>query len=543
MPLPVAVILAIGAITKNRQVIDPRHKTILFADRIPQWHDQRIIHRDFALALQADQMMMQLRLQHLELADAPSKIRLAENPLIAETFECPVNRRAVDHQVRFQTFAHIIGGKMLTRPEDSQDRPALRGGSQTVFVQYLPGSCTCIIHHPADFLHLPVVPQGVALSRLPATIRIWDSWADGTRKSRPERHQYMTETTASHRTFTRRTVSLALTGGIAARFLGRSPVVAQATPVDHSTGSLGWNDELDQANGNLNVATTVAPISSIVRNIGGKAINLRGIVPDGTNSHTFEPAPSDAVTLSRANIVIVNGLSLETPTIDLAKANLQDGAEIFTLGDKTITEDEYKYDFSFPEEGGKPNPHLWMNVPYAMNYARLAQAELARLDPSSSSLYERNLTTYLTLLEQLDAGIAEAVQTIPEENRKLLTYHDSWAYFADHYGMTVIGAIQPSDFSEPSPRDVANLIDQIRDAQVPAIFGSEVFPSPVLEQIAKESGATYIDELRDDEPPGAPGDPDHTYVGMMLKDMDLMIPALGGNVDALAGILPYDTWI
>jgi ABC-type Zn uptake system ZnuABC Zn-binding protein ZnuA len=136
-----------------------------------------------------------------------------------------------------------------------------------------------------------------------------------------------------------------------------------------------------------------------------------------------------------------------------------------------------------------------------------------------------------------------SVQTIPEKNRKLLTYHDSFAYFARHYGMTVIGAVQPSDFSEPSPKEVAKLIDQIKQEGVPAVFGSEVFPSDVLKQIAKESGATYIDKMRDDEPPGDPGDPRHTYVGMMLKDMELMIPALGGNIDALAGVEPYDTYL
>ena len=114
--------------------------------------------------------------------------------------------------------------------------------------------------------------------------------------------------------------------------------------------------------------------------------------------------------------------------------------------------------------------------------------------------------------------------------------HDSYAYFARRYGMTVIGAVQPSDFSEPSPRDVAELIDQIREEDVPAVFGSEVFPSDVLEQIADETGAVYVDQLRDDDPPGEPGDPEHTYVGMMLRNMELMIPALGGNIDALAGI-------
>ena len=134
-------------------------------------------------------------------------------------------------------------------------------------------------------------------------------------------------------------------------------------------------------------------------------------------------------------------------------------------------------------------------------------------------------------------------QTIPDANRKLVTYHDSYAYFARHYGMTVVGAIQPSDFSEPSARDVAQLIEQIRDEDVPAIFGSEVFPSDVLEQVADETDAVYIDQLRDDDPPGQPNAPEHTYVGMTLRNMELMIPALGGNVDALTGILPYDTYV
>ena len=120
---------------------------------------------------------------------------------------------------------------------------------------------------------------------------------------------------------------------------------------------------------------------------------------------------------------------------------------------------------------------------------------------------------------------------MPAENRKLLTYHDSWAYWAREYGFEVIGAVQASDFSDPSPQDVARLIDQIRDEQVPAVFGSEVFPSPVLEQIARESGATFVDALRDDEPPGAQNAPEHTYLGMLKQDMQIMIAALGGDAD------------
>ena len=340
----------------------------------------------------------------------------------------------------------------------------------------------------------------------------------------------------------RRTV-LAGAGAMAATgVLSRQLVSAQESTPSAPTSSLGWSDELGD-NGLFNVATTVAPISSIVRNVAGTKINLRGIVPDGVNSHTFEPAPSDAIILSAADILIMNGLFLEQPTLELAEATMADGTEILKLADLTITEDEWAFDFSFPEEDGHPNPHLWINVPYALNYAVVAEAKLAELLPEHADYLAENLVRYSEVLNRLDAAIMEAVQTIPEQNRKLLTYHDSYAYFAKHYGMTVIGAVQPSDFSEPSASDVAALIDQIRDEQIPAVFGSEVFPSDVLEQIANEAGATYVDELRDDDPPGEPGAPEHTYIGMMLKNMSLMIPALGGSIDALAGIDPYDTYL
>ena len=328
---------------------------------------------------------------------------------------------------------------------------------------------------------------------------------------------------------------------VAGGWLGRRSFVhaQEATP---PASSLGWSDELG-SNDLLDVATTVAPISSIIRNVAGDRVNVRGVVPDGVNSHTFEPAPSDAVILSEADILIMNGLYLEEPTLELAEATMADGTEILKLADLTITEEEWAFDFSFPEDGGHPNPHLWINVPYALNYAVLAQAKLAELVPDQADYFAENLARYTDVLNRLDAAIMDGVQTIPEQNRKLLTYHDSYAYFARRYGMTVIGAAQPSDFSEPSASEVAGLIDQIREEQIPAVFGSEVFPSDVLEQIASETGATYVDELRDDDPPGEPGSPEHTYVGMMLKNMSLMIPALGGTIEAFEGIEPYDTWL
>ena len=104
--------------------------------------------------------------------------------------------------------------------------------------------------------------------------------------------------------------------------------------------------------------------------------------------------------------------------------------------------------------------------------------------------------------------------------------------------MTVIGAIQPSDFAEPSAQDVTGLITQIKQEKVPAIFGSEVFPSPVLEQIARETGAAYVADLRDDDLPGRPGDRNHSYVGLMVENLRIMAEALGGDPTRIAS---FDT--
>jgi ABC-type Zn uptake system ZnuABC Zn-binding protein ZnuA len=288
--------------------------------------------------------------------------------------------------------------------------------------------------------------------------------------------------------------------------------------------------------GRLQIVTTVAPLTSLAENIAGTAADVTGIVPEGTNSHTFEPAPSDAKALARADVIFVNGLRLEQPTLQLAESNKKAGADIVSLGDMTVTRDEWKFDFSFPESKGDPNPHLWPNVPFALRFAEIMHEKIVALDPQNRPAYDANFAELKRRLEALDAAMREAVQTVPAGSRKLLTYHDSWAYWADTYGFTVIGAVQPSDFSEPSSRDIANLIEQIKAEKVPAIFGSEVFPSDALETIASESGAEYVDDLRDDDLPGKPGDGRHTYIGLMVTNMEIMLPALGGNADALASV-------
>jgi len=287
----------------------------------------------------------------------------------------------------------------------------------------------------------------------------------------------------------------------------------------------------------LRVVTTVAPITDMVRRVGGEALHVHGLVPAGVNSHTFQPAPGDVHYLARADLVVLNGLDLEVPIEKLVHSSGKPGGTVLKLGDKTISQAEWVFDFSFPRTKGHPNPHLWLNVDYAMRYVSLIRDQVSALDRDNQAVYQRQAADYLGQLAHLDHCIAAAMRTLAAPQRKLLTYHDSWPYFARRYGLTVVGAVQLANFAEPAPRAVARLIDQLRREKVPAVFGSEVFPSKVLQKIATEAGVRYVTTLRDDVLPGQPGEADHSYIGMMRHNVTTMLDALGGTPVVLSACL------
>ena len=288
-----------------------------------------------------------------------------------------------------------------------------------------------------------------------------------------------------------------------------------------------------RTSGRLNIVTTVSPLTSIVANVAGPAASVTGLVPEGQNSHTFEPPPSAAKVLADADVVFLNGLKLEDPTRALAA---KAGARSVELGTLALPESEQIYDFSFPKEAGKPNPHLWTSPPMVRRYAEIVRDVLADIDPANAAGYRQNAAAYVGRVDALDQALRTASASLPPERRRLLTYHDAYAYFAREYGWTVIGAIQVSDFEDPTPREVAALIDQVKAEKVPAIFGSEVFPSPVLERIGREAGVRYVDELRDDDLPGEPGSANHTLLALLQLDYVTIVRSLGGDASALEAV-------
>jgi ABC-type Zn uptake system ZnuABC Zn-binding protein ZnuA len=366
---------------------------------------------------------------------------------------------------------------------------------------------------------------------------------------------------------------------------------ATATPEPDATDAVDEPDEPDEPEAPaLVVMSTVAPIADVVAQVGGDRVEVRSLVPPGVDAHTYEPRPSDAAALQEVDAFIGVGYDLNPGAVQLAEANLADGAPLLLLAedaldaDDLIAGDDDAHGHSHGDDADddahghshgddadddahghshgdddahsgddaddrtastahgadghthERNPHIWTSVRLVADTVDHVADLLADLDPEGEGTYTANADAFLARLDALDAAIAEATATIPEDDRTMVVYHDAWGYFAADHGLAVVAAVQPSDFSEPSAADVRAIIDQIRDEGVPAIFGSEVFPNQVTEVIAAETGADYVGTLADDVLPGDPGDPEHSYEGLMLGNARTIVEALGGDARALDAI-------
>lgn len=283
------------------------------------------------------------------------------------------------------------------------------------------------------------------------------------------------------------------------------------------------------------VVSTVEPLVDLLRRVAGDRADVRGLIPPGQNGHTYQPRPSDARTLSGADLFIDNGLGLNQTVTDFAMENLPEDADITFLGDN-ISQSVLIGTPGSCHQGhchGPVNAHLWPDPKYAASYVDSMAGMLSNADPKGAETYAKNAADLIAQINRLHDAITGATATVPEANRKLVVYHDAWAYFARRYGYQMIGALQVANFAEPSAGEVRAMIDQIRAESVPAFFGSEVFPSDVLRAVEEEAKARYVPDLADDRLPGKQGEPIHSYVGMMLTNAKLIVANLGGDIAAL----------
>ena len=287
----------------------------------------------------------------------------------------------------------------------------------------------------------------------------------------------------------------------------------------------------------LQVVASFSLLGDLVKNVGGDAVAVTTLVGPGVDAHTFDPAPADLVTLESADVVFEIGLGFE-PWLDgfFESTEPQGVRVVVTEGieprradeEHEGDEDEGEEHEGEEHEHGEFDPHVWHDVANAMVIVGNIRDALMAADPANAATYEANAETTLADLEALDAWVREQVNTVPEDRRKLVTSHDTFGYFADAYGFTVLGTALGSlstEAGDPSAREIATLVTEIEDAGVPAIFAENVSNPDLMASIAQEAGVVLAPPLYSDAL-GAPGTAGETYEGMIRANVARIVDAL-----------------
>jgi ABC-type Zn uptake system ZnuABC Zn-binding protein ZnuA len=275
------------------------------------------------------------------------------------------------------------------------------------------------------------------------------------------------------------------------------------------------------AGGRTSVVATTTVLADLAAQVAGPDATVDALAPAGASIEDFAPKPEDAKRIANARVILVNGLALDRWVEPLLR-NASKDARIVTLSDDLprlgVGES------ANPDINAHGNPHYWFDVKYAKVYVERIRDALVATDASHSAGYQSRATVYLAELDRLDAEIKTNVTQIPPARRKLVTSHDAFPYYAAAYGLSVVGFTQPEEGKEPSPAELAALVELVKMEQVPAIF-SEAQVSPRLaETLAREAGVkTIVTDLPTDSVGAPPAD---SYVGMMRVVTDKIVQAL-----------------
>ena len=275
-----------------------------------------------------------------------------------------------------------------------------------------------------------------------------------------------------------------------------------------------------RAGGPITVVASTGILADLVRQIGGERVDARSLLPANADPHDFEPAPNDLVAVEDADLIVRHGLGLDTWLDRLLESAGGDAPVIVaTDGVLTITSDEEGF-----VEG---DPHVWFDPTRVATMVGTLTAALGKLDPEGAASYQSRSTIYQDDIGALDRAIKAAIETIPVERRKLVTSHDALGYYADHFGLTIVGTVIPSleTTTEPSARDTADLIDLIKREGVPAIFAENTASPRLVDELAKQAGVKVVDDLYSDNL-GKAGSGADTYLAMMRTDTILIVEAL-----------------
>ena len=263
------------------------------------------------------------------------------------------------------------------------------------------------------------------------------------------------------------------------------------------------------------VLTTTTILADVARNVAGDRLTVGSLLPAGTDPHSYQPVPQDATMVERTKVLVVHGADFEgflQPLLNTA--GREENVIEASKGARLLSD----------EEGN--DPHLWLDPNNVIVYVDNIREGLTQFDPDGADVYEANASAYIDHLTELDAWINGQIAQIEPKRRVLVTNHDAFGYFAEHYGFIVVGAVIPgySSDSAPSAQQMAELIEQIKLYEAPAIFLDASDNPDLAKQIAAETGVKVISDLHLESL--TEGVPAATYIDMMRDNVTKIVQAL-----------------
>ncbi|MAM89638.1 MAG: ABC transporter substrate-binding protein [unclassified Hahellaceae] len=271
----------------------------------------------------------------------------------------------------------------------------------------------------------------------------------------------------------------------------------------------------------LRVVASFSVLGDFLEQVGGDDIELSTIVGANGDAHMFQPAPSDAKALTRASLLVVNGLGFEG-WIDRLQASSGFGGTLLVATDGVTP---LPADDDDHAESGAPDPHAWHSVSQARVYVQNIRDALIQADPDRREGYERRAASYLSQLETLAQDLQSRIAQVPEQQRTVVTSHDAFGYLANDLKINMLAPQGLSTESEASAADVAKIIRQIRKGDIQAVFVGNISDERLIRQIARETEARIGGTLYSDALSG-PDEPAGTYLKMMTHNVSTIVDAL-----------------
>ena len=264
----------------------------------------------------------------------------------------------------------------------------------------------------------------------------------------------------------------------------------------------------------LNVVASFSILGDFVRNVGGDRVSVTTLVGPDSDTHVYSPTPADAKKIADARLIFINGLGFEGWLPRLVKSASGKATVVTaTAGIAPLI------------LGSDADPHAWQSVANAKIYVGNIRDALGAADPGSAEGFRSNAAAYLTKLDALDRDVRDAIATIPESRRKVISTHSAFGYFSAAYGVQFIAPVGVSTESEPSARDIAGIITQVRAVKIPAVFLENVSDPRLIRRISAESGARVGGTLYSDGLTAEKGDAP-TYIDMVRHNIKALTSAL-----------------